>query len=80
LHVDRAALFEKDTYEVKAISVGFEVRACDVEALIDSFRDNMTLRNHGFSFDGIVYECLRSDEDSIYGKYVKINEYKIFIF
>ncbi len=38
--------------------------------LIQLFNDPASVRKHGLSFDGVVYECLRSDEDSIYSRHV----------
>lgn len=42
----------------------------DVQFLVNSFRDTMAIRNNCFHFDGVIYECLRSDEGSIYAKNV----------
>lgn len=69
--MNRGALIEKQSYEIKAISVGFELRDQEVEALVDCFKDTMSIKIHGLPFDGVNYDCVRSDEDSIYGRHVK---------
>lgn len=49
----------------------FKLNQSDIEMFVESFFEPIKLRSHGLFFDGVLYECLRSDDDSIYGRFVR---------
>ena len=51
----------------------------EIEYIAETFEDPSLIRTQGLVLDGITYDCLRSDEDSIYSKCVRLNIFVVVI-
>ena len=69
-HVEQAAIIRRKDASLRASSLGLSLDSDDLSMIVKLFREPTILRSEGLQLgtNGNVYDCLRADKNSIYGR------------
>ncbi|EDO38706.1 predicted protein, partial [Nematostella vectensis] len=70
-HVKHCAIIRRKDTSLRASTVGFNPTFDNMSSLVGAFGDSARTRMDGLKFEDVLYECVRADKFSVYGKHDK---------
>ncbi|XP_031566684.1 profilin-4-like [Actinia tenebrosa] len=68
-HVKNCAIIRRKDTTLRASSVGFHPSLDNMHAIANAFINPSGARKDGLKFEDVLYECVRADKFSLYGKH-----------